>query len=82
MHLFHWQERHFVLAWLDYAWVIKIVNVLVRNKIRTRHLPPPPLPNIVRIAMHIDIYGRSLNEDLTAGLDLRDKLEFWKKITR
>ena len=51
-----------MLAWLDYAWVIEIVNVLVRNKIRTRHLPPPPLPNIVRIAMHIDIYGRSLSD--------------------
>ena len=49
-----------MLAWLDYAWVIEIFNVLVRNKIRTRHLPPSPLPNIVRIAMHIDIYGRSL----------------------
>ena len=50
-----------MLAWLDYAWVIEIFNVLVRNKIRTRHLPPPPpLPNIVRIAMHIYIYGRSL----------------------
>ena len=31
-----------MLAWLDYAWVIEMFNVLVRNKIRTRHLPPPP----------------------------------------
>ena len=33
---------------------------LVRSKIRTGPLPPSPLPNIVRIAIHIDIYGRSL----------------------
>ena len=50
-----------MLAWLDYARIIEIFNVLVRSKIRTRHLPPSSLPNIVRIAMHIDIYGRSLN---------------------
>ena len=56
-----------MLAWLDYAWVIEIFNVLVRNKIRTRLLPPPPLPNIVRIAMHIDIYGRSLTEMILKG---------------
>ena len=46
------------LCW--HGWIVEIFNVLVKNKIRTRLLPPSPLPNIVRIAMHIDIYGRSL----------------------
>ena len=41
------------LCW--HGWIVEIFNVLVKNKIRTS------LPNIVRIAMHIDIYGRSLS---------------------
>ena len=53
---FHWQERSLGL----HGWIVEIFNVLVRIKIRTRLLPPPPLPNIVRIVMYIDIYGRSL----------------------
>ena len=48
-----------------HGWIVDIFNVLVRIKIRTRLLPPPPpLPNIVRIVMHIDIYGRSLSSVL------------------
>ena len=46
------------LCW--HGWIVEIFNVLIPKKIRTRLLPPPPLPNIVRIAMNIDIYGRSL----------------------
>ena len=46
------------LCW--HGWIVEIFNVLIPKKIRTRLLPPPPLHDIVRIAMNIDIYGRSL----------------------
>ena len=44
-----------MLAWLDYAWIIEIFNVLVMEVKSEQGIYPLPLPNIVRIAMHIDI---------------------------